>query len=128
MYAHYAPRVFTIVLLVTPVLGLFDTLHHYNHGSKMAYADKAGGADWPDNAVFDISSNGTVIWFHQLWNANYKFEGRQQFCDTLPVTISILISVVLLHPLVGLIIRRNIYYKGAYAYDVRSDQIGRRDL
>ena len=106
------PRVFTIILLVTPALGLFDTLHHYNHGSKLANWQKAGGDFSYDNSVFDISLNGTVIWFHELWNGHYKFDRRQQFCDTLPVTLSILIVVIVLHPLLGRILQRKIYYKG----------------
>ena len=102
-------RVFAMVLLVTPSLGLFDTLHHYNHGSKVAYVDKLDGHD---NAVFDIGANDTVIWFHELWNAEYKFDSRQQFCDALPMSISLLVLVVVLHPLIGRLLQRKIYYKG----------------
>ena len=102
-------RVFAIILLVTPSLGLFDTLHHYDHGSKVAYVDRPDG---PDNSVFDVSANGTVIWFHELWNAEYKLDGRQQFCDALPMTISILVVVAVLHPLIGRLLQRKVFYKG----------------
>ena len=100
-------RVWAIVLLFTPYLGLFDTLHHYNHGSKQAWPQKA---DW---AVFDISPNGTVIWFNELWNAEYKYDSIDQFYEFSPSLLVIpLIIVMVFHPILSHFLQSQIYYKG----------------
>ena len=100
-------RVWAVVLLVTPYLGLFDTLHHYNHGSKQAWPQKA------DHVVFDIGPNGTAIWFNKLWNDEYKFDSLEQFYDFSPNLLIIpLIIVLIIHPILSHLIHSEIYYKG----------------
>ena len=100
-------RVWAVVLLVTPYLGLFGSLYHYNHGSKGAWLEDG------ERAVFDIDPNGTVTWFNELWNDEYKFESIEQFYEFPPNLLIIpLIIVIVLHPILSHLLHNELYYKG----------------
>ena len=81
-------RVFAIILLLTPSLGLFNTLHH----GRLAGLPIRRGL-----RVFDRTSDFSEITFQQAWEP-YKIDDIPHFVE-LPVVgvVIILMSLFLLH-------------------------------
>ena len=81
-------RVFAIVLLFTPSLGLFDTLHHGRLAALSVNDYKM---------EFDLSDDGTPITFQDAWEP-YKMDHISDFLD-IPVigVASILVFMLLFH-------------------------------
>ena len=98
----YIYRVLAVILLLSPSLGLFDTLHHGRHAS-LSVGSLRGERDWYVESTpiferaFDQLENGTLITFQDAWEP-YQIKHISLFLD-IPVTavISILIIMTLFH-------------------------------
>ena len=84
-------RVFAIVLLFTPSLGLFNTLHH---GRLAALPVREGGEE------FDVSEDGSKITFQQAW-APYQIDHISLFLEIPVHGVVTLLAMMLIFHLFG---------------------------
>ena len=84
----YSFRVFAVILLFTPSLGLFDTFHH----GRLAAINVRDG-----DRAFDTFGNGNPITFQEAWEPFRLDDAANFLFVSLTVTIWILFSTIVLH-------------------------------
>ena len=97
-------RLFMFLMLFTPVLGIFDTTHHYIKGKILIYPSL-------DSIIYEPESNTS---YFQLWEDKYRFHVRHynEFL-TMPsnVTIGISMGIIVLHLVASFMLVRPLYRK-----------------
>ena len=84
-------RVFAIVLLFTPSLGLFDTLHH----GRLAALPASDG-----QREFDISVDGSKITFHEAWEP-FKTNHISHFLEIPVIGVVIILTLMIVFHIFG---------------------------
>ena len=84
----YSFRVFAVILLFTPSLGLFDTFHH----GRLAAINVRDG-----DRAFDTFGNGNPITFQEAWEPFRLDDAANFLFVSLTVTVWILFSTIVLH-------------------------------
>ena len=96
-------RVCSLLLYFTPSLGLFNSLHHPAFATKGATTEYA--------AVFNISVNGTPIWFNELWNNHFREGPHEFYVIPSDILIFVLLLLVLAHLIASWHIQRKLYWR-----------------
>ena len=104
-----AVRVFGVLLFFTPNLGIFYTLFHIKLGrlNTLSY----GSEDL--SPVFEIDSNGTVMYVDDKWRDNYQISKIQDLYDHFPTFLLIctLPIMIVIHFAISFLLHK-IYFKG----------------
>ena len=94
-------RLFAALLLLTPDLGLFDTMHHYTKG-RLEMDRNSGYA-----IMFDPDEN---ISFYELWDDNYRMRTFGSFMNVPPnFSIAIAASIFAAHLIVSFFLLLPLY-------------------
>ena len=135
LLAYYAistiSRLFFFVLLFTPNLGLFDTMHHSRIGSMMIETQVENYSDRGDpyspgslhDVIVDIFTNGTVVKFGDKWE-EYRLKSPEQFYHfPSAIVVATLPTLMIVHLCLSWLLREKLYYKG-----VKFVSLGRKIL
>merc|ERR1712241_1100573 len=79
-------RLFMIMLLFTPILGLFDTMNHYTRGKLYLAIDEV------NIIMYDPDANLT---YKQHWNNNYRINEYNQFFSMSSYVPFAIMSIIL---------------------------------
>ena len=82
-------RIFALILLFTPTLGLFDTLHH----GRLAGLAATTVRNYPNREPFGYTDDNSTITFYEAWQ-QFRIEEPSDFVDIPPLAVLAIILVM----------------------------------
>lgn len=86
-----------IILLFTPTLGIFDTMHHAKMGSMSVIKG---------NRTFDYSENGSPISFEKAWGQFKLNDSTKFFSMPIFLVVCVLLCIFLFHTIASALLHK----------------------